>query len=131
MPDNPINDNKYELSDEQKVEFRSAAYWIGFMGRLLIIIGVLMCLGILTLRIGLFIQGIIAILIGKWTTNVASDFRRIAENTDQDSKMLIEAIVNLKKLYRLQVIITVIAVFVILVLSVVTLMFPIVIIKPL
>ena len=116
MSDSPSPGDNYEFTEAQNVEFRNAAYWIGIMGRLAIVCGVLMSLGIIALRFDLLIQGIVSIIIGIWTLNVASAFKRVADTTGRDVENMIEAVLNLKKLYRLQVVLIVIVIVAVLVL---------------
>ncbi len=94
----------YEFSAEQKSEFLSAAQWMRIMGGLVIAAGALMCLGLFALRIDLVLQGVVSIIIGLWTLAAATAFGHVGQITGRDIDYLMNAVANLKKLYRLQVI---------------------------
>jgi hypothetical protein len=105
----------YEFSEAQNAEFRTAAYWMRIVSIMEIAVGILACFGMLKLRIDMLIQGIIFIIIGVWTRKAAEAFSRVAETTGRDIENIMEAVVNLKKLYRLQGILFLIGVVLVLV----------------
>lgn len=106
------------------------------MGRLTILFGILMCLGFaavivlgvlsrgrdsytIVLRFDYLVGGIISIVSGVWTLNVANSFRRVAEVTGRDIENVMGAVANLKKLYRLQAVLLLIAAVVVIAFAVV------------
>lgn len=114
--------DEFEFSETQNVEFRSTAYWMGIAGRAAILLGVLSGLGIISLRVDLLMQGFLTVIAGVWMLNVAKAFRRVAETTGRDVEHLMVAVVNVKKLYRLQVVLMVVWVVVMVVYAVVIMM---------
>jgi len=78
---------------------------MGIMGRLTIFFGILAALTIFMANVVGLVGGIVSLILGIWTLNAASSFRRIAATEGGDIRQLMNATVNLKKLYRLQVIV--------------------------
>lgn len=94
----------YEFSAEHNAQFKAAAYWMGIMGRLGILFGALFCLSALLGNIPNLIGGIIGIVMGVFTQRAGAAFGRVAGTTGRDIENVIEAVTNLKNLYRLQAI---------------------------
>ncbi len=120
MSAGPGPSGNYQLTKEHSHEFGAAAYWMGIMGRLAVFFGIVGCLWcIMAGDIPQFLAVIVGIIIGVWTLRAAKAFKRVAEASGPDIRDLVEAVVNLKKLYRLQaVLIAVSAALIILILLV-------------
>lgn len=115
MSDSITQQTNYEFTPSQNVEFRSAAYWMGIVGRLAVLFGLLFCgLGGLSMNIPLLIQGLLAVICAIWILKAGSAFRKVAETAGNDINNVMDAVVNLKKLYRLQAILILIAALVVL-----------------
>lgn len=125
-PDSAVGSSErgtwHEFSEPQSREFRNAAYWMGIMGRSTILLGILMCLGFFailnsdtlprgphrysqTFRIDYLAGGVISIVIGAWTLIAANSFRRASEVSGRDIEKVVDAVVNLKRLFRLQAVV--------------------------
>jgi hypothetical protein len=94
----------FEFSEVHNAEFTAVAYWMRIMGRMAVFFGILAALTILRANVPGLIGGIVGIVLGIWTLMAASSFRSISTTEGRDLDHLIEAVVNLKKLYRLQAI---------------------------
>jgi hypothetical protein len=105
----------YEFTTSQNVEFSAAGFWMRIVGIIEIVGGALACLWIFAGRIDLFIQGIVTIILGSLTLRAALAFWRVAESSGRDIENVMEAVVNLKKLYRLQVVLILIGVALVLI----------------
>lgn len=94
----------YEFTEAQNVEFISAATWMEIMAWASIVFGGLSCLSILVQNVPGLIGGLILVVSGVWTHRAAAAFHRVATTTGRDIDNVMEAVANLKKLYRLQVV---------------------------
>ncbi len=100
----PSSENEYEFSAGQNVQFKAAAYWMGIMGWLGILFGALACLSVLVGNLPGPISGVVGIVVGVLTVRAGSAFGRVAGTTGRDIENVMEAVANLKRLYRFQVI---------------------------
>jgi len=96
---------QYEFSGRQNVPIRDLASKMRFVGVCLVVLGVLSCA--LVLIQGLYgiqglIWGAINIATGLWTQRAARAFQEIVETEGSDISHLMEALRNLRTLYRLQ-----------------------------
>ena len=103
-------DDESVFDQTQIKEFRSAAYWMGIAGRLGILFGILACFGIVELRVDFLIAGILAIIVGVWTLDASGAFRKVAQRKGDDIQQLVFIAASLKKIFRLQIILMLIAV---------------------
>lgn len=94
-----------KLTEEQSAEFRSAAYWMGIRGRLLILFAFL---SIISFRIPVIMLGVGFAFLGAWTLNAASAFKRVADYRSGNIQDMLQAVMSLKSLYRFQVILSLI-----------------------
>lgn len=94
----------FEFTEAENVEFRVAAFWMGNIGRLGVLIGVLTSLNVLVGSIPCLIGGMVTIIASIWTIRAGSAFARVADTTGRDLENVMVAVVSLKKLYRLQAI---------------------------
>lgn len=103
----------YEFSTSQNSLIRDLAQKMQFVSYFLILLGILDSLfGMFSLireftlthnGVGnLLIQGIVKILIGVWTGNASRSFKLIVETQGSDIENLMGALGELRKLYRLQ-----------------------------
>lgn len=92
-----------EFTEAQKKEFRAASFWMHILAWLCILSGALISLAsFLGLIHGLGGAGIVSIIVGVLTKKAASAFGKVANVPGSEIKVLLEAVVRLKKLYRLQ-----------------------------
>ena len=98
------NSGNYEFSQEQNLQFKAASYWMGIMGRLGIFFGGLGCLSALTGNIPGLVGGAVGIVVSVWTLRASSAFSRVAASTGDDIEHVMQAVANIKSLYRLQAI---------------------------
>ncbi|MFB2833889.1 DUF5362 family protein [Floridanema evergladense] len=121
-----MESREYEFSSSQNELIKNLADKMRFVAYFLIAGGVLGVIGgLLNLRVGVgsIINGIVYILIGVWTNNAASAFRRIVETTGNDIENLMGALGELRKLYTLQYWLLIIALVFIAIALVFTLIF--------
>ncbi|MFB2894139.1 DUF5362 family protein [Aerosakkonemataceae cyanobacterium BLCC-F50] len=121
-----MESREYEFSSSQNELIKNLADKMRFVAYFLIAAGVLGVIGgIFNLRVGLgsIINGVVYILIGVWTNNASSAFRRIVETTGNDIENLMGALGELRKLYTLQYWLLIIALIFIAILLVFTLVF--------
>lgn len=101
-----MESREYEFSSSQNELVKNLADKMRFVAYFLIAVGVLGLIGgLLSLRaggVGNIISGIVYILIGFWTNNASSAFRRIVETSGSDIENLMGALGELRKLYTLQ-----------------------------
>ncbi len=101
-----MESREYEFSSSQNELIKNLADKMRFVAYFLIAVGVLGALGgLLSLRAGgagNIISGVVYILIGVWTNNASSAFRRIVETSGSDIENLMGALGELRKLYTLQ-----------------------------
>lgn len=96
---------QFEFSADQNKMFQSAGYWMGIMGRLGVLFGVLGCVLFgLSFNIPGLASGVIAIICGVWNVRAAAAFRKVDESTGNDVANVMVAVDNLASLYRLQAI---------------------------
>src|SRR5438105_3773764 len=100
----PPPDNSSVFSEAQTLEFKAAAYWMGIVGRLGSFFGLIACLSIFQGNVLALVGGLIGILLSVWTLRAAAAFRRLGASTGSDSANLVDAMVHLKRVYRLQAI---------------------------
>lgn len=101
-----MESREYEFSSSQNELIKNLADKMRFVAAFLIAVGALGVIGgLLTLaRGGLsnIISAVVYILIGVWTNNASSAFRRIVETSGSDIENLMGALGELRKLYTLQ-----------------------------
>ena len=106
----------YEFSEEQNTVIKSLSSAMRWVGAVMLVLGALQCLtGLVTLPPGglaALFEGAILILFAVFTYKAAAAFRQIVDSTGQDITYLMKALCSLRALYRLQVIILVVAAFV-------------------
>lgn len=96
---------QFEFSAEHNKLFQSAGYWMGIMGRLGVLFGVLGCLLFgLSYNIPGVATGVVGIICGVWTVRAATAFRKVDESAGNDVANVMVAVDNLASLYRLQAI---------------------------
>jgi hypothetical protein len=86
-------------------EFRDCSKWMNMYAIVMIVVGVLACLTIVGI-----LGGAISIILGVWTRNAAMAFQRVADNIASGTYNLMEAVRNLRNLYRLQMILMIVGV---------------------
>ncbi len=94
---------QYEFDRSQNELILDLSNKMRFVSYFLIVVGVLAgIIGLLDLNPGAVIQGVVQILIGVWTLNAASSFKLIVDTEGNDIVNLMGALGELRKLYRLQ-----------------------------
>jgi hypothetical protein len=100
---------QFEFSAEQNTTVGELATKMRFVGLFLIIGGVLECLMVLKGDLGGLIGGLVEIVLGVWTRRAADSFQKIVDTKGRDISHLMDALVDLLKMYRLQYTLLVIA----------------------
>ena len=101
-------DREYEFGTEDNDIISGVASNMGFVGTALIVLGTLIVLGALAAlyshvgRHDLLISGVILIILGVLTLNVARSMRSIVETEGNDIALLRVAMANLSRLYAIQ-----------------------------
>ncbi len=96
---------EYEFDAQQNSLIQGLADKMRFVAYVMIAAGVLTAIaGLVKLPGGVsdVVSGIVYCVIGVWTNNAASAFRRIVDTEGSDMQHLTGALVELKKLYALQ-----------------------------
>ncbi len=97
---------QYEFSSSQNELIKNLAEKMRFVSYFLIGVGVLIAVSgaITLLRGGIanLITGVVQIVIGVWTNNAATAFKRIVDTEGNDIENLMGALGELRKLYNLQ-----------------------------
>lgn len=86
-------------------EFRDCSKWMNMYAIVMIVVGVLTCLTITGIP-----GGALSIVLGIWTRNTAMAFQRVADTPTGGTYNVMEAVRNLRNLYRLQMILMIIGV---------------------
>ncbi len=98
-----MEDKQYEFNQSQNELILDLSNKMRFVSYFLIAGGVLATMiGLLGLNPGVIIQAVVDILIGVWTLNAASSFKLIVDTQGNDIVNLMGALGGLRKLYRLQ-----------------------------
>ena len=93
---------QYEFEQSQNELILDFSNKMRFVSYFLIAGGIIAIIqGLLTVNIGSIIQGVVEILIGLWTLN-ASSFKLIVDTEGNDIINLMGSLGELRKLYRLQ-----------------------------
>ncbi|NEQ74698.1 MAG: hypothetical protein F6K24_38680 [Okeania sp. SIO2D1] len=94
---------QYEFEQSQNELILDLSNKMRFVSYFLITIGVLAgIIGLFSVNPGAIIQGVVQTLIGIWTLNAASSFKLIVDTEGNDIVNLMGALGELRKLYRLQ-----------------------------
>lgn len=94
---------QYEFDQSQNELILDLSNKMRFVSYFLIVVGVLAgIIGLLGLNAGAVIQAVVQILIGVWTLKAASSFKLIVNTEGNDIVNLMGALGELRKLYRLQ-----------------------------
>lgn len=94
---------QYEFEQSQNELILDLSNKMRFVSYFLIAIGVLAgIIGLFSVNPGTIIQGVVQTLIGIWTLNAASSFKLIVDTEGNDIVNLMGALGELRKLYRLQ-----------------------------
>ncbi|PSO49628.1 MAG: hypothetical protein BRC33_06305 [Cyanobacteria bacterium SW_9_44_58] len=100
------NPREYEFDESQNELIQGLASTMKFVGYFLIAVGILVAIsGIFTIAQGGFsglVQGIVQAIIGFWTIQAAKSFQLIVDTEGRDIENLMGALGELRKLYRLQ-----------------------------
>ncbi len=113
----PVQGTEYEFNDSENAVFRELAGNMKFVGIAGVILGALAALGgllaLLGARPGEFlkdaIEGTAWLLIGLWTLSASRAVMRIVDTQGSDITNLMTAMRELKKVYRFQMIVLMIA----------------------
>ncbi|MDJ0514906.1 MAG: hypothetical protein QNJ74_01165 [Trichodesmium sp. MO_231.B1] len=98
-----MEDRQYEFNPSQNELILDLSNKMRFVSYFLIAGGVLATIiGLLGLNPGVIIQAVVDILIGVWTLKAASSFKLIVDTQGNDIVNLMGALGELRKLYRLQ-----------------------------
>ncbi|NES07158.1 MAG: hypothetical protein F6K22_32790 [Okeania sp. SIO2F4] len=98
-----MEDRQYEFNPSQNELILDLSNKMRFVSYFLIAGGVLATIiGLLGLNPGVIIQAVVDILIGVWTLKAASSFKLIVDTEGNDIVNLMGALGELRKLYRLQ-----------------------------
>lgn len=101
-----MESQRYEFDQSQNQLVKDLAEKMRFVGYFLIGFGVLVIIGgIINFRdqgIMNIITGVVQIIIGAWTSKAAASFQRIVDTQGNDMENLLGALSELRKLYRLQ-----------------------------
>jgi len=104
---------EYEFNPSQNELIQGLASTMKFVGYFLIAVGIVVAIsGIIAITKGGFaslVQGIVQAIIGFWTTKAAQSFQLIVDTEGRDIENLMGALGELRKLYRLQYWILIIA----------------------
>lgn len=113
---------QFEFPAEHNRHFGAAGYWMGIMGRLGVLFGVLACMlalfrcvafitvgvpaefAVREISVSGLIIGFVSILCSIWTMRAAAAFRQVDTSTGRDIDHVMLAVGNLVNLYRLQAI---------------------------
>ena len=109
---------EYEFNSTQNQVIEQVAKKMRFVGIILIILGIFYMLGgLFTLPKGIanIIAAIIYIIIGYWTTKASTSFQLIVNTEGNDITNLMEALGELKKLYKLQYVILIISILIVII----------------
>jgi len=94
---------QYEFDQSQNELILDLSNKMRFVSYFLILVGVLAGItGLLGLNPGTIIQAVVQILIGVWTLKASSSFKLIVDTEGNDIVNLMGALGELRKLYRLQ-----------------------------
>lgn len=94
---------QYEFEQSQNELILDLSNKMRFVSYFLIAIGVLAgIIGLFGVNPGAIIQGVVQTFIGIWTLNAASSFKLIVDTEGNDIVNLMGALGELRKLYRLQ-----------------------------
>ena len=98
-----MEDRQYEFNQSQNELILDLSNKMRFVSYFLIAGGVLaIIIGFLGLSPDVIIQAVVDILIGLWTLKAASSFKLIVDTQGNDIVNLMGALGELRKLYRLQ-----------------------------
>jgi len=98
-----MEDRQYEFDRSQNELILDLSNKMRFVSYFLIAGGILTTIiGLLGLNPGVIVQAVVDILIGVWTLNAASSFKLIVDTEGNDIVNLMGALGGLRKLYRLQ-----------------------------
>ncbi len=105
-----VSGPQIEFDADQNAVFRTLGRKMRFVGMFAIVLGVLALLGgvfgMMQLRdsrdFSLACFGIMQLLIGAWTRAAGAEFQRVAETHGADISHLMNALVDLRKLYTFQ-----------------------------
>ncbi|MGD1701754.1 hypothetical protein [Dapis sp. BLCC M229] len=98
-----MEDKQYEFDGSQNELILDLSNKMRFVSYFLIAGGILaVIIGLLGLNPGVIIQAVVDILIGVWTLKAASSFKLIVDTEGNDIVNLMGALGELRKLYRLQ-----------------------------
>src|SRR5438045_3297930 len=96
---------EYEFNTEQNRLIGELASKMRLVGQFFLVLGVLAALlGLAQLReggVGTIVSGILYALLGNWTIRAAAAFRVIVDTEGSDIRLLMDALVNLRKIYSL------------------------------
>src|SRR5262245_59996403 len=101
---------QYEFTPAQEESIRDLAKKMQFVGFCLIVGGALACLTVFARNFVGLASGVLNILMGVWTQSAAASFGRIVKTQGHDIGHLMDAVGELRKMYKLQIVRIVIAV---------------------
>ncbi len=103
LPGSVPKEHEFDISENETISGLSG--WMGFVGIVLIVLGILQCIGgLLSLPYGILTlgQGVCLLMIGIWTWRASRSFRMIVTTDGSDITLLMDALRKLRSVYTLQ-----------------------------